>query len=222
MGDDPHQNPLGWGEEGADDSLLLRGEDMRRKSFLPAPSKELSYVIGVMLGDAYIGKHDKRSYEIDLRVKDYDFCKAFSLAMAKILNKKVREPRRIKDGRWRVRYYSIAFYHWWRRQNLETLKQYIEYNKETVRYFLRGIFDAEGSRSSSTIDLYNTDLSLLNYVQYLLLKYFGIQSRLYFKVSGFGKLVHILQIRRRRHRYLFLKEIGFTIRRKQLGIKVRN
>ena len=53
----------------------------------PEPSNELAYVLGVLYGDGsvYI---DRYHYRIQLGVKDLEFAEAFSITMAKTLNKK--------------------------------------------------------------------------------------------------------------------------------------
>ena len=77
-----------------------------------------------------------------------------------------------------VTYSSKAFYTWYRKQTLETLKPYIEYNKDTVRLFLRGLYDSDGSNyRCKKIVLFNSNIELPYYVQYLLKKYFNIMTR---------------------------------------------
>ena len=49
------------------------------------------------------------------------------------------------NSTWRIIYYSKAFYVWYKQQSLDTLKPYIEYSRETVANFLRGLFDSEGN-----------------------------------------------------------------------------
>jgi len=178
------------------------------------------------------------TYEIDLRVKDYDFCKTFSLLIARVLNKRVKEPKRIKDGRWKVYYKSVAFYEWAKKfktsfeDNLEELSKYIEYNKETVRYFLRGLFDAEGTNSrNKQLFLYDSNKTLLEYAKYLLERYFNIRvigPRLLYRAGTIkkkknGKIIvskqdiYCIGISRYADIIKFLKQIGFSISRKQIG-----
>ncbi|MEM2179091.1 MAG: hypothetical protein QW272_09765 [Candidatus Methanomethylicaceae archaeon] len=58
---------------------------------------------------------------------------------------------------------------------LEELKPYIEYSKETVASFLRGVFDRSGDVNEKGIVLYGSK-ELLEYVRYLLKKYFDIDT----------------------------------------------
>ncbi len=107
-----------------------------------------------------------------------DFAEYFSKIVAKLLNKKIVKPRIVNNGYLKVTYYSKAFYDWFKQQTLETLETYVEHDKNTVAYFLRGLYDSDGGHyvynSNHQIRLYNNNLKLLKYVQYLLKKYFGI------------------------------------------------
>ena len=196
----------------------------------PKPTKELAYVIGVLLGDGDTVEHGR--YDIELRVVDYEFAEEFSRNIAKLLNKKFKKPKWKKSEKlWRVYYRSKAFCTWFKNQNLETLKPYIEYDIETVKAFLKAIYNSEGSNiGCKTISLSNTDIKLLKYVQELLRKYFSIITRLYpvTKKGSIGKKKDKVFIRRKDvyvtviHKKWcvrkFLREIGFSITTKQLGL----
>ena len=76
----------------------------------PEPSEDLAYVLGVMLGDGNLHLHGY-CYDVELKVKDYEFAEEFSKAVAKILDKKFRKPYWSRShNRWRVYYSSKAFY----------------------------------------------------------------------------------------------------------------
>ena len=158
--------------------------------------------------------------------------------MSKVLGKKenkvVFDPMR---KMWYVKYGSKAFYTWYIKQNLETLKYYIEHSRDCVKYFLRGLYDSEGSHivtlnksyTDQKINLYSSNIRLLKYVKSLLFKYFKIEAsgphinrRAGSKsVKYDGSIIvsrkdrYVLKISKRRHVKLFLKEIGFGIKRKQ-------
>ena len=207
----------------------------------PKLSKELAYIIGVLHGDGYLyinGRH----YKIGLGVEDYEFAEAFSRIMARLLNRKYLLPKWNKSNNvWVVVYCSKAFYTWYKQQSLESLKQFIEYSKDTVAYFLRGLFDSEGNhykykkRRSSYIRLYNNDITLLKYVQHLLKKYFGINvTGPYMSVKAgteheirnerIIKTKHdnySIYISRKQYIQRFLDEIRFGITEKQLGLPRR-
>jgi len=202
------------------------------------PTKELAYVIGVLHGDGSVCKDEFRHrYIIELGVKDKEFAETFSKVMAKLLDMSYREPYwNEKDKVWHVAYDSKAFFEWYektKKQGLEGFKKFVEYNRETVRYYLRGLFDGEGNNNGNKqIRLTNTNKELLEYVQYLLKKYFNIKATgPYLRIKA-GTTVTIngveyksnydyyaIVISRKLHVQDFLKKIGFTIVRKQLGLK---
>jgi len=202
--------------------------------WMPKPSKELAYVIGVMLGDGYIVREHHYDYDIELKVKDYEFAEAFSRNIAKVLNKRFRKPHWSEShNRWRIYYRSKAFYTWYRRQDLDTLKQYIEHNRETVANFLRGFYDSDGNNYRyKHIFLYNSNLKLLRYTQYLLKKYFSIKATGPYLIAKAGSIhikrngeriktnhdIYCIAISRMKDIRVFLSEIGFSIREKQLGL----
>ncbi|HEW94166.1 MAG TPA: hypothetical protein ENF47_05635 [Thermoprotei archaeon] len=192
-----------------------------------------------MLGDGSLKRHS-RDYDIKLNTIDIEFAETFSNMLAKLLNRKVLRPKYIgrKRGRnygWEIAYSSKAFYTWFKRQSLETLKKYIEYDKDTVKYFLRGLYDSEGSNyKCRRISLYNSDLDLLQYTQYLLKRYFGIRATGPYLVTRAGSImirngrryrrkvdVYALKICRKRGVQEFLIKTGFSIREKQLGLPRR-
>lgn len=151
----------------------------------PEPSNELAYVLGVLYGDAYLTKYDKSyHYEIRLRVKDKELINNFNEAMSKVLNKSLFKPYYDKSrGIWILRFWSKAFYTWYITQTIEKLKKYIEQSRDTVRLFLRGLYDSEGTHYRYLknyiryrINLSNSNVKLLLYTKQLLRQYFGITA----------------------------------------------
>ena len=212
-----------------------RGSKPPLTQWRPEPGKELAYVLGALLGDgAIIEKTTKRgkSYWIKLNVVDYEFAYEFSRALAIVLNKPMYQPRWIKSiKQWRVIYSSKAFCHWYKsllrllsQGDLSKLRQYVEHDKETVKAFLRGIFDADGGHirlpiNRRYIHLDNTNLALLRYIQYLLLNYYSIPMYIvHHGKTRSGKHYYSLVTGQRFYVQKFLNEIGFTILRKQLGL----
>gem|GEM_PF-5631809 len=60
-------------------------------------------------------------------------------------------------------------------EGLREFKKYIEYNKQTTKYYLRGLYDSEGNNDINRyIHLYNSKKKLLKYLHYLLKEYSGI------------------------------------------------
>jgi len=200
------------------------------------PSPELEYINGVMFSDGYKCFDGKR-YHLRLAVVDKKFAETFGKNLAKVLGRrKPYKPYWDKDlKRWVVTGCSIQLFKFLNRP-LKELKPHIEYSKETIASFLRALFDAEGCiyvkikgrRRKRQLCLYNTDKKLLIYVQYLLKKYFDIDttgpylakrkgSIKYFpndKISKTTKDYYCLYIRAK-SLLNFYKHIGFTIKRKQ-------
>jgi len=195
----------------------------------PKPSEALAYALGALDGDANLhiqGSH----HEIELSVKDHSFAKEFSRNLAKTLGKPYKEPTYRRDrGQWRVYYKSKAFCIWYQKQTLQTLKPYIEHNKNTVKQYLKALYVSEGNNyRCKRITLSNSNLDLLHYVQYLLKKYFDITATGPYICSRPGKKVkignwtgtirrnvYILAIARKSDVPRFLNEIGFSIKEKQ-------
>jgi len=190
------------------------------------PSKELAYVIGVLLGDAIVYYTPGSGYTVELRVKDKDFIEAFRRNMGALTNK-LNRITRISDGRYRIRYRNKKFYMWYKKQTLETLRFYIEYDMETICFFLKGIFDSDGS-AGKIITISSTNLKLLRYIEYLLDR-LGIHSYINIDKEAGGsvrianregvrrKRLYRLIISRYESRRKFMKLVGFSIRRKRLA-----
>jgi intein-encoded DNA endonuclease-like protein len=197
--------------------------------FDPKPTPELAYVIGVETGDAFLNeKRNNYQYRIRLRAVDVEFVEAFNQAVARVRG---CSPHKLWKGK-NIRETEVEFgsylLHKFLSQPLDELKPYIEHSAESVAAFLRGFFDSEGCIDTRrNLSASNSDLRLLNYVQHLLLTYFGIETtspRIGTKkgsvITRRGKSyrrnapVYVIQLR---GRYLkaFCDKIGFTIRRKR-------
>ena len=212
------------------------GQKPWQAKWTPKPTKELAYIIGVLMGDAYITQYIKNyQYDIRLAAKDRDFVELFNRYLAFVLGRNIHKiyfDR--KRELWVVKYGSRAFYCWIRNLDFTSLKDYVEFNRKTVAFFLRGVFDSEGSviRSGKAkiykIKLTNTDLNLLEYVKHLLNKYFGIKVNGPYLERKAGQTSYKKDgevIRRSKDTYRieisgidnvnkFIQEIGFSIVRK--------
>jgi len=137
---------------------------------------------------------------------------------------------------WWVEYHSKPFYIWYKKceeQGLEGFKEFIEYSKQTVKYYLKGLYDSEGyNYRNKLIFISNSNIELLRYVQYLLKEYFSIIATGPYlqKEAGNTRVIkeveylcnqdyYSIQIGREKHVQNFLREIGFTIVRRQLELK---
>jgi len=125
---------------------------------------------------------------------------------------------------------------WFKERTLDMLKPYIEHSRETVKHFLQGLYDSEGyNYRCKQIFLSNNNLKLLKYTKYLLKKYFNIKATGPYLVAKAGSIhrngdgkeiktnhnIYYTAISRKKDVQIFLSEIGFSIKRKQLGLKRR-
>jgi len=210
----------------------IRNKDKILKKWDIKPTKELAYVIGAILSDGSVYRTKDYHYRIELYVKDLEYALEFWKAISKVLNKRYKKPFKTKDGRWRAEYSSKKLYTFLKSKKLDKLKPYIEYNKNTVRYFLRALYDGDGSNYMNyKITLRITNKKLIDYVKELLYRYFNIESRIRIGgVEGEALTIESRSVVRKRklwelvitkHAKMFLKEIGFTITEKRLGLPRR-
>lgn len=187
------------------------------------PSPELAYVVGCLLSDAWTYDTGSGSYRICLEAKDRDFVENFSICLAKVLNKKPGKIYYRKErGEWLKCYESVAFYNWWREQDLTSLKTIIEYDGENIKAFIRGFMDGDGCISTHHVSAINSNLELLEYIRYLLGK-LNIRTgkiRLKSKAGSKFRIEDRIVVREKDCYSLhinprdYLEKIGFSIRRK--------
>jgi intein-encoded DNA endonuclease-like protein len=115
------------------------------------PSEELAYVIGVKVGDGYVGKksHFRKDYNdvrIGLKAGDGEFVEGFGRCLAKVLGRRqIRSRFRDDVGKYVVEAESKTLYELLRKPvDLDRLKKYIEHCERCVAAFLRGFADSEG------------------------------------------------------------------------------
>jgi intein-encoded DNA endonuclease-like protein len=203
--------------------------------FVPKPSPELAYVIGVETGDAFLNVKKKTyQYRIRLRAVDKEFVEAFNQAVSKVLGCPPHKLWKGKHERETLVEFGSYFLHKSLSQDFQELKPFVEFDKSCVAAFLRGFFDSEGSVSrEGYLTASNTDLDLLDFVQYLLGKYFGVQAtgphqgkrkgtiltrrgRSYVRNAGcFSLYVRTANL------MTFYREIGLTIERKKVRLEKR-
>ena len=111
------------------------------------PSEELSYVVGVVLGDGYACKKRRtiRGYNhvrIGLDAKDREFVEEFARCLAKVPGSRQIRPRYRDDvGKYVVEVKSKTLYELLRKPvNLDMLKPYVEQCERCMTAFIRGIY----------------------------------------------------------------------------------
>jgi intein-encoded DNA endonuclease-like protein len=116
------------------------------------PSEELAYVIGVKVGDGYVGKKSRvrKGYNyvwIGLKARDREFVEEFARCLAKVLGRRQIRPRYVKSsGRYVVEAESKTLYELLKKPvDLDRLRRYIEHCGRCVAAFIRGFADSEGS-----------------------------------------------------------------------------
>jgi len=204
------------------------------------PSEELAYVIGVKVGDGYVGKKSRvrKGYNdvmIGLEAKDREFVEEFARCLAKVLGRKQIRPRFRDDvGKYVVEVGSKTLYELLRKPvDLERLKKYIEHCERCVAAFLRGFADSEGCvDKNGYITIYNTDQRLLTYIMDLLRR-LGIEStgpRIHVrrgtifydprmgKKYTHNKDVYVIYVRASSN-INFYRYVGFAITRKQARLE---
>jgi intein-encoded DNA endonuclease-like protein len=199
------------------------------RSFDSTPCPELTYVIGVYLGDASMSVYNY-SYKIKLQVIDKDFAEEFARCISKILS---RTPPRVK---WRDKTHawhtevSRLLLRKFLLQPLHKLGRTINHCNDCSASFLRGFFDSEGSVSGKDVQITNTNKPLLLYVQTLLMRRFGIETNGPYLQSKGGRIVLIkgkfyhankdcFELRVRTASVSgFQSHVGFTIARKKSAL----
>jgi intein-encoded DNA endonuclease-like protein len=193
------------------------------------PSEDLANVIGVVLGDGY-AIEKSHGYIIGLGAKDKEFVEDFGRRLGNVLG---REPiRPWKSARAYVaEAKSKTLFDLLRKPvDLKIIKPYVEHCPKCVAAFLRGLFDSEGHvNKKGYIYLINTDFEMLVYIQWLLWRYFGIESTGPWPHAQKGSTIHDhragKQYKTNEDCYYiyipteslpkFYRYVGFTIRRKQ-------
>jgi DNA endonuclease len=147
----------------------------RTNSFQPTRSPELAYIIGVETGDGSLN-FKQYNYRIRLKAIDRDFVEEFDRCLSRVLNTARHKLwKGERENEFQLEVSSYLLYKFLRRP-LRDLKPWFEDDSECVSAFLRGFFDSEGCVSEGALTAYNTNLELLRYVQWLLLKHFGIAT----------------------------------------------
>lgn len=208
------------------------------KKFSPKPSPELSYTIGVFLGDGCVKIQPKGyRYIVKLKVKDKEFVEEFSRILSKLLDKSkpyaVWQESDFTRGN-RFRYATQANSKLLVNFLSKSLDNLLLYIKPFYSEFLRGLFDSDGytiicakKKFTVKIGLVNSNLKLLKYVKKILKNEFGIYSLIkscnqknkikiiWNRTYVAKKEVYNLTIPNFFNVIKFIEEIKFSIERKQ-------
>ncbi|NJF25928.1 LAGLIDADG family homing endonuclease [Thermococcus sp. Bubb.Bath] len=199
---------------------------MKRVNLDSSPA--LAYIIGVYFGDATATKGAEYKYNVKLKVVDKEFADAFAEAL-KDIGLKPRsgfENDRTRSGRWYVETSSKSLYLYLKGSKERLFEVATKYPRE----FLRGFFDSEGSaiitRNRIRVEACNYNKEVLEFCQELL-NGLDIYSKIY-RTKRKGQPVVIrgeqyhytsdlftLKIYRLESVYRYMREVGFTISRKQ-------
>ena len=187
----------------------------------------LAYVIGVILGDGYIGIKPGRKSVI-LKVKDLDFALKFRSCLKEI-SERLPSLYKNKSNFHVVTLHSkdlVEFI------NDFDIKKILNANREIKCSFLRGLYDSDGGLGKSNLDtpqkakryigFYNSDKEIITNTSKLLkelkIRHY-IRSRIH---SGFGstKLQYELIISDLESMLRFKKYIDFSIKRKSNNLNL--
>jgi intein-encoded DNA endonuclease-like protein len=185
------------------------------------PSPELSYLIGVLLGDGYISRS---SSDISLIAKDKDFVDAFNVAICKVLGRRKNYPIYIIQ-RGNCKYYRIngrskQFAKWYFALSLDNLVDTVSVYPFD---FVRGFADSEGSiywdgrnKKGLRIGIVNTNQLLIEKISQLLTR-LSIQNKIYPRKPQYHtyQKSYLLSIYKVGAVQKFMEKIGFSIKRKK-------
>jgi len=199
--------------------------------FEPTSSPELSYIIGIVLGDGYTAEDQGRGI-IGLTNKDRNLLEYFLLCIARVFN--CLSAGRITKG---TRYGTLkatvgsTLLMLFLQKPLAQLAPFIEKNPA---HFIRGFFDVEGCAVVTTsgerlrvgVKASNSDIEVLQYISKLLREKFHLASNINVErrpwqttirgqVVEFKKTVFRLQVNKFSHVEVFSREIGFSSVSKQ-------
>ncbi len=157
-------------------------------------SPELSYTLGVLLGDGCVSINEKKHrYVINLKVTDEKFANSFKNALEfinlnpnfctihpkpSIFNNKLIKSKKLI---YQIHATSKIFSFWFKNLNLNDISE-ILYSENNIKEFIRGFYESEGSISKSrfAISICNTNIELLNFIKILLDKIgFNFNLRIY-------------------------------------------
>lgn len=180
-------------------------------------TKELAYILGVMLGDGYFARYQIRLDVIDKEFRDY-----FAQVSEKWSHKKpsLREFQNNKSyffGCILCSKSAHAFLRYLKNNKKILLNNILNSNSEEIKTSLiKGFSDSEGSivKDHRLIRIYNTDKELLENIKQLLINLGFDDNKMHIRLST--DKTYELGIKSHKNIKLFYQKIGFTIKRKQV------
>jgi ribosomal protein S27AE len=176
-------------------------------------TEETSYILGIYLGDASITK-----YGIFLYVKDEDFADAFFQSLSFI---GLRPRKKKYEELYAVYAYSIKFIQWLEQQDIKTIRDVLNNNKEFAINFIRGLYDSEGGyypEQGNLMIISNINFELVSFIKELIMRHLKIESKLFIKTkreNSFSKSpIYTLFIFKKSEIEKFLKIVDSNIYRK--------
>ena len=153
-----------------------------------------AYIMGLFYGDGTTYKTKKGAYQvwIDQSDKNKDILEYVAIPKLRLMNGKLFFyqfiDRRHRLKKWRLALYSKTFFDRLRKVKQDPLGYLKTLNDDEVRYFIAGLFDAEGTKTDRLV-IYNRNLELLQEIGRRLSN-FDIHSKIYKFGSIYGLQIH--------------------------------
>ena len=213
------------------------------QKFVLKESPELSYLLGVLKGDASLYKttskknKDGSDYILQLAAIDKDFVEFFNNVLEKIFSRKAKIIEYTLEGShfYRVNLRAREFYKWYYSKTEEELFKIAEAFPAS---FIKGVFDSEGSSASVnrkhknkaysyySIRIISSNISLLGLINKWLKNYYEISSKINKRMPrdsfikgrkcNFIKDIYCLGIYKNDDITAFFRLIGTSIKRKSI------
>ncbi len=182
-------------------------------------NEDLAELIGWYIGDGNLRKYDLR---IAIYGKDKDLLERIRNLSMKLFNLKPSIQKPARANIYEVSLNSVVLSNYLHNNNLikvssskaEIPKLILKSNKNVIKSFLRGLFEADGSISDRGIEFASSSQKLIKQTQILLLG-LGISSRVSKRVDGFR-----LTIKNNRDGLIYKNEIGFLSKRKNSRLQL--
>lgn len=130
-----------------------RGKLVDKRYYMIRPNltfnENLSYVLGVLKGDGWVSRYDKKRsirYSVSLMADRREFVESFHDALA-ACGLHPRLGYRTSKRKWETTAYSKIFYEWYKKISLEDIEKEALKNRELAAAFIRGFYESEGTRN---------------------------------------------------------------------------